>query len=526
MVCWNGVDFTTRPQHTCMTPLPRVRRLIAARRTVLAVALIGACSFAPLAKADEAALAGAGDIQTEYEAETERFRGELGELAAWCRERKLAAEEKRVAGWLPTRAPDKSYFFLIDSAAELAAAELLGEGTGDAEFAARFTKLREAHAGRLFALAQAAAKEQEYSLAVKFVYETLREQPQHPEAMKLLGYQVVGGTRLSPYELTKQRAGYVWHAAYGWIKQDQVARYEKGERNLGGRWVSAADDARIHATMRNPWYIDTENFRIATNHSLEEGVRLATSLEKLNQVWRQLFARYHTPEAEWKRLFEGGEPRRDPARKLNNVVYYRTKAEYVNDLVKFEPLIGITSGIFLNRDDKAYFFADPEKNQDSFLFHEVTHQLFALSKRTLKVGERGNFWIVEGIACQMESLKLHDDFAELGGSDNPRMLAARARFKANFYMPLVDFTALSRDQLQKNPDIKALYSQASGLASFLMYGEQGKYREAAVDFLDAIYTNKDTPLTLTQRIGRSYSELDADYRRYLESLPGPVPELK
>lgn len=484
------------------------------RILVAAIAL-----FSVLSGAASAFAAGAPvDLDASYATETARFQAGLNELATWCREQKLEAEEKRVVGWLPKRAADKTYYFLLDTSAEVAA-----EAADMSEFAVKFRALREAHAQRLFGLACDAAKDGQYSTAVQWVYETLREHPLHPEALKLLGYQVVGGRRLSPYELAKQRANQIWDPKYGWIPAAQQPRYAKGERNLDGRWITADEDARLHATMDRPWRIGTENFMIRTNHSLEEGVRLAERLEKMAQVWRQLFARYHTPEAEWKRLFAGGAPRALP-KKPFQVVYYRTRDEYVAALVKQEPMVGMTSGLYMNKDDTSYFYADPEKNQDHFLFHEVTHQLFALSKNTLDPGKRGNFWIVEGIACLMESLVLHDDFAELGGSDTARMRAARFRLlDTKYYVPLVDLAALGRVQFQADKNLAMLYSQVSGLASFLMYGEHARYREATIDYLDAIYTGRDSPLTLTQKIGVGYAELDAAYRKYIETLPAPTP---
>jgi len=493
------------------------RRFRFAIPVVIAVSFLCVTACPSISFAAYAAAESSFDLDERYAAETARFQTELDLLAKWCREQKLDAEAKRVAGWLPKRSADKSYYFLLDTSAEVAA-----EADDMSEFAMRFRALREEHAKPLFALAKAAAKDQQYSTAVQLVYETLREQPLHPEALKLLGFQVVNGRRLSAYELAKQRANQVWHPKFGWILAADVKRYEAGERNLDGRWISAAEDARLHATMDRPWRIGTENFMIRTNHSLEEGVRLAERLEKMAQVWRQLFARYHTPEAEWKRLFAGGAPRA-LLKKPFQVVYYRTREEYVAALVKDEPMVGMTSGLYMNKNDTSYFYADPEKNQDHLLFHEVTHQLFSLSKHTGDSGKRGNFWILEGIACLMESLVLHDDFAELGGSDNPRMRAARFRLlDTKFYVPLVDLTALGRVPFQADMNLAMLYSQASGLASFLMYGEHAKYREATVDYLDAIYTGRDSPLTLTQKIGVGYAELDAAYRRYIESLPAPA----
>lgn len=496
--------------HIAVHPSQHIRRL--------AIAISFAISFvvAVVGPSSSRGAESSFDLDESYAGETARFDKQLAELATWCREQKLTAEEKRVVGWLPKRAPDKTYYFLLDTSAEVEA-----DASDKSDFAVKFRGLREEHAERLFELARKAAKEEQYSMAVQLVYETLREHPLHPEALKLLGYQVVNGRRLSPYELAKQRAGQIWDPKYGWILAAHQARYAKGERNLDGRWVSADEDARLHATMDRPWRIGTENFMIRTNHSLEEGVRLAERLEKMTQVWRQLFARYHTPEAEWKRLFAGGAPRTLP-KKPFQVVYYQTKDEYVAALIKQEPMVGMTSGLYMNKDDTSYFYADPEKNQDHFLFHEVTHELFALSKNTLDPGKRGNFWIVEGIACLMESLVLHEDFAELGGSDNPRMRAARYRLlETKFYLPLVDFSALSRVQLQADKNLAMLYSQASGLASFLMYGEHARYREATVDYLDAVYTGRDGPLTITQKIGLGFAEIDAGYRKYIESLPAP-----
>ncbi len=45
-----------------------------------------------------------------------------------------------------------------------------------------------------------------------------------------------------------------------------------------------------------------------TNHSLEEGVRLAARLERLYRVWQQLFVSYWATEPQIARWFNGGTP--------------------------------------------------------------------------------------------------------------------------------------------------------------------------------------------------------------------------
>lgn len=384
-------------------------------------------------------------------------------------------------------------------------------------------ELRKKRADELFARGKQAADAGNCSTAARLAYQTLHKNPDHEAARKLLGYQKIDGRWLTDYQATKHRGGSVWHAKFGWLKLEEVTRYENDERFVNGRWLPAADDAAFRKTIEQGWKVDTEHFRLTTNVSLEEGVRLAERLESLFHVWRQLFARFHTPESEWKRLFAGGEPRKVPP-KLYHVIYLKSKDEYVALLKKRIPQIDITSGIFMNDDDKAYFYADATTNNDAFLFHEVVHQLFALTKPSPpQVGVKGNFWIIEGVACYFESLALHDGYAELGDLTNPRIIAARhRRLVDDFYVPLAELTTFSMQKLQRDERIKMLYSQSSGLAWFLLEADDGRYREATNDYLSAVYAARDTATTLAERTGRTYVDLDADYLAYLKSLPEPT----
>jgi len=382
---------------------------------------------------------------------------------------------------------------------------------------------RRERADELFELGKQAVEAGRCSTAARYAYAAMHADPDHAAARTLLGYVKLNDRWVTDFGAAKLRAGSVWHPKFGWLGADQVTRNENGERFLNGRWVSAADDAAFRTTIERGWNVDTEHFRLTTNVSLEDGVRLAERLESLYHVWRQLFARFHTPEAEWKRLFAGGAPRKLPPKRFN-VVYFRNKQEYVAALQRREPRVEITSGIFMNDDGKAYFYADPAENHDDFLFHEVVHQLFSLTKPGPRVGVRANFWIVEGIACYFESLSLHDGFAELGDLENARMRAARyRRLVDDFYVPLAEFSTYSMQKFQHDERLPRLYSQASGLTWFLLHANDGAYREATADYLSAVYAGRDVPTTLAERIGRPFAELDEQYLSYLKGLPAPQP---
>jgi hypothetical protein len=53
----------------------------------------------------------------------------------------------------------------------------------------------------------------------------------------------------------------------------------------------------------------------------------------------------------------------------------------------------------------------------------------------------------------------------------------------------------------------------------LLNGAEGRYREPLVRYLQAVYTRHDNDQTLAEATGSSYPELDAAYRRFMESLP-------
>jgi len=177
-----------------------------------------------------------------------------------------------------------------------------------------------------------------------------------------------------------------------------------------------------------------------------------------------------------------------------------------------------------SRTQTCYFFAGPQADPTT-IYHEATHQMFQeVGKAVSHPGARGNFWIIEAAAMYMETLRTDEDFLVLGGIDTPRLLAARVRFlQDNFYVPLREFVTLGIKEWQSDPRIGALYSQAAGLMQFLMHYDGGRYRDAAVTYLAAVYSGVDTAETLSQVTKRTYAQLDQEYAAYLKSLPALPP---
>lgn len=464
--------------------------------------MIAAVPPAPVWSADVAH--SRATLMTEYAVK-------LDELARWCDTEKLADEGGETRGWLKTREPDKLYFFILPDTLVPPV-----EPARSSEWTSRFKSLRDAQAERLFELAQQASQEKRPSLAYELVLEAARENPEHKQARRLLGYVRFRDAWHTPFEVKQLSAGKVWDEKFGWLPQQHLARYRQGERYWQGRWISAADDQSRRGDIQQGWRIETDHYDVTTNHSLEEGVRLARKLEQFYDVWQHVFVRYLSSEAEIARRFAGrGANFRDPKR--HAVAYFRNRDEYIAALKTAQPQIGITLGIYFDNTQTAYFFAGQEQAAGT-LYHEATHQLFQESRPVVRdVGRKENFWIIEAIACYMESLVEHEDYFALGGRNEGRVPAARQRLLDDqFYVPLAELVRYGRDTLQRDPQIAKLYSQSAGLATFLMHADEGAYRDPLVVYLEAVYTGHGEAQSLSQLAGKSYEALDREYREFLK----------
>ncbi|MFV2066948.1 MAG: hypothetical protein ACC645_08200 [Pirellulales bacterium] len=469
-----------------------------------------------------AAMAAPADtLDRQYDRLIASYARQLDGLARADPTQQRPALAGRIGNWLPRRPPDSLLLFVHDVAGEFDKAEP-PPSTPDSWYE-KFTALRHAQADRLWELANRAVSDGQSALACRLATEAVRENRDHAAARRTLGFRKVGHKWLSPFAAKQFQRGLVWHGQFGWIRAGDVRRYESGERREGSRWIDARHDAAGHRNMQDGWRIETDHFLVTTNHSLEAGIRLAERLERLYQAWHQVFAPYEASSSRWQARFAGRPRHRRTARK-HRVDYYRSREEYNAALRTRQPRIAMTLGIYFDQERRSCFFA----GDDTFtttLFHEATHQLFQETRRvTRHVGSRNNFWVVEGVATYMESLTEHDDYVTLGGDHAGRLPAARARLLDDgYYVPLAKLTQLGTQDLQQRDDLRRLYSQTAGFATFLMHGRQGQYRDALLRYLAAVYTDRADAGTLAKLTTSSYDQLDREYRQFLEETRADQP---
>jgi len=441
------------------------------------------------------------------------YRAKLEEVAKRCDIENLPEAAAAIRAWVPERDPEQLTLFLPPST-------MFPDVDADSPAKqVKWQELRNAQADALLALAKQAIAEHRPSLVMELVVEALRENPDHERARKLLGYVKYQDAWRTPFEARQLRAGKLWHEKFGWLPKAHVERYERGERNALGRWMSAEEEANLRSDMQRGWRVETDHYVVTTNHSLEEGVSLARRLELLHALWRQVFATYLATEQELAKQLEGKAPK--PLPRQHDVVYFRTREEYVAALKAAQPQIDMTLGIYFDTTRKAYFFAGEEQDPGT-LYHEAAHQLFQETRNVApQVGAKDNFWIVEAIACYMESLAPHDGHYTLGGANAGRVPAARHRLLTDqFYVPLAELAALGRQDLQRDPRIAMIYSQSAGLADFFMHATGGAKRDALNRYLATVYAGRAKPQSLAELMGESFDQLDAQYRAFMSEGAG------
>lgn len=445
--------------------------LVGVIRVSLAALLMLACGQLALAAPPERAA-----LDRTYQAELEQ-------LAAKCDELKLTSQATITRAWFISRLKDRQYLFLPPGRDPHALAKNATEL--EQKWHAKFSALRQKQAAQLFALSKACLEADDPTTAYQLLHEVLREETDHAEARAILGYTKVNGTWRHPGGEPTARKGTV---AHGYLKLPAGSYYR----------------------------ITTPHFQIVSAAGSVPGLAFGEQLEAIYSVWRQTFFRYWSNADELTELFDSPKKAAKPTRPYQ-VVLFPDRATYLANLSAIEPRLELTQGIYLPKKQAFYFYLQGPR-AEAICAHEATHQLFQETGPVApEVGDRSNFWIVEGIALYMESLQNYEGYVTLGGWEADRLQFARHHvFNGQFQMPLAKLVEFGREQLQKDEDIKRIYSQSAGLAQYLMIGQAGKHREATIDYIASVYSGRDQAKSLASLTGVSLAEHDAAYKAFLQ----------
>jgi len=398
----------------------------------------------------------------------------------------------------------------------------------------KLRKLETDYSNELYKIARDALHQGYPSLVFQLIREVAYYNPDNKNARGMLGYVLDKGKWNTSFQKFMASHKLVDHPRFGWIEEKIVARYENGERQFDGQWMSAEKEAALRSDFANAWEVGTEHFLVRTNLSLEKGVEISRALEEFHNFFLREYTAFFSSPQQMERLLESGSKAQWKPSQRYHVHYYRNKDEFISALVARQPQIEKANGLYMPADRIAYFYYDenpedtPEQRADKreTMYHEVTHQLLGESRaRTVDVGERGNFWVIEGFPCYLESYRPETEGLRVGNPRHIRIYWARRRaLEENIYWPMREFTKLGKKEFPLEADA---YNQAAGMSHFFLNYDDGIYRDAFIQFLSNVYDPierlRNNAVSLEQLTGVKYEVLDQQYLKYLGTLPAGPP---
>lgn len=481
-------------------------------------------------------------LKEQYHARHAEFAREMNALADFCEANSFFTDAERIR--IRASSTEQGSIDFDDLPTQKLPELPKQLGPIETQWRTKLRALETDYAVDLYLLARRSMKQRHASFAFQLIRELVFFDPDHKSGRELLGYVTYGDEWTTPFSRSMRSSGFLDHPQYGWIRNNLVERFEQGERLYRGRWMSVEKEASLRKEFRNGWEIQTEHFHIKTNHSLEKGVQISRQLEAFHRFFLREFAAFFSTPVQMQKLFGSGAVSKDTRQGQHQIYYFANRDEFVAALKSKNQQTLIATGFYLPHERTAFFYHDDDPEQAEAnretMFHEVTHQLLGeSSSATYDVGEHRNFWVIEGIACYMESFEL-DHSGEtastepdrtnlktnIGDPKHPRIYWARRKaLQDDFYIPMERFMLYGKKEFQSAPDnetLHAYYSQATGLVHFFMHYEDGLYRDAFIDYLSQVYSPiervRTRPDSLDKLTQVPFATLDQQYRDYLQSL--------
>jgi len=310
-----------------------------------------------------------------------------------------------------------------------------------------------------------------------------------------------------PNDLAQNWTSYTasWAAHYA-NPADELAR-----RRLGLPTVAASQKpnvlvtkaTRIAGTMRLPiadmQAYESDHFMLLSDVSADRAGEVVLMLENFYHVWTQFFFPLWKDREQWDH--SGSSTTRRSLVK-HRVVLFSDPARY-QQVLSAEGPAALQSTGFYSDQRRVAFFHHGNSNDEATRMHELTHQLMSEAtdaRPRFRPGDRRDFWLVEGIACFMESTMMLDQYATIGGWQASRLSFARSRvlsFGDDF--PLVQMQGEGRAAVQQREDLSRWYSFAAAYTHRSIDEGNGAGLFSLLHRLGTIYQARVLPLARCDR---------------------------
>ena len=267
----------------------------------------------------------------------------------------------------------------------------------------------------------------------------------------------------------RELRGEVKVEGFGWVTKSNAADIEKKTKKQVTDWVNALE-------------LKSEHYLLRTDVSFKKAQIILKDLETLYEAILD--------------MFYGMEGLNVQSDKVFTVYFFRNKADYDAHASQCYPAAarGDSPGYFSPKDQIVHYWPMEEfymsrgqtisASEQETRFHEATHQLLYLSCGvTIPKTNAPHFWVIEGIACYMGTMKNDKGKVSLG---NHTQRTDIIKSNLNNCIPLVGFTQLTLRDFQGRQDAQFLYGQATALTLFFMQNE--KYKTRFLQYIIAVHS--------------------------------------
>ncbi len=380
-------------------------------------------------------------------------------LAASGREE--AAEAVR--RWVPAERDDQQVAYF-----PLARLEISSPTLQEPKVAAAFLAARRQAAKEAIRAAEEAAAEGNADAALGWIWRAAREDPTAEAPRRILGLPAGSASRVSI------RVGSAAPPQLGWPPRSFLVA-------------------------------QTPHFRIFSTASRRQAVAMAEDLERYRAVWSQAFRELWIGDAEVCQAVASGQPLEKQTTRVD-VALFADRASYSKALAGDATAAEVSTGYYAPEARLTLLYAgasrargaqDQGASDRETRYHEITHQLLqeTCGEVVDAPGLESGFWVLEGIASYMESVRFFDSFATVGGWESPRLQYARWRWLGGQAAPSLDVLAEEgRAAVQRRDDLAAWYSTVAAYTHLLF--DDPDRRPALLRYLRSVYRGRPEPAAI------------------------------
>jgi hypothetical protein len=349
--------------------------------------------------------------------------------------------------WIPRERPDSTVVYFSDLEKSIP-----DEALAEPKVEAAFLRAREETAALAITKAKQYAEQGAGFSAYRMLWRAVREDPEAEIAGKILGLP---------------------------LNRERIA-------------VSVGRNAPRHLAWpdRSFQIVQSPHFRILSTAPRREATQLCNDLERFLEVWSQVFVPLWLDEKTICAAILQGTKLPSPTRPLE-IVLFAKRAHYVDSLTRNGVQGASLSTGFYSPESKQTFLFLGADADSATRYHEVTHQLLQelAVQAVLSPGLDSGFWIVEGIACYMESLRFLPSYATLGGWESNQLQFARGRYLNLEPPPSLDtLMPMGRDEVQKLDNLGSWYTLVAAYTHLLM--DDPAYQPQLIAYLQSVYRGK------------------------------------